>query len=116
MEEWIDETFAGSVRLGLRVRRKLFHARSPYQTIDIVDTDPYGVTLLLDGAMMTSAADEHFYHEMLVHPALTTAPSIRRVLVVGGGDGGTVREVLRYCEVEHVTLCEIDKLVVDASR
>ncbi len=116
MGEWFDETFKDQVRLGLRVRRSLLHSKSEYQTIDIVDTEPYGVTLLLDGAMMTSVREEYFYHEMLVHPALTVAPSIRRVLVVGGGDGGTVREVLRYREVERVILCEIDALVTEACK
>src|SRR5687768_9191947 len=116
MSLWFDEEFQSRVRLGLRVTRSLLHTRSEYQTIDIVDTEPYGVTLLLDGAYMTSVADEFHYHEMIVHPALTTAPAIRRVLVIGGGDGGTVREVLRYSEVEHVTLCEIDGDVVEAAK
>ena len=74
------------------------------------------MTLLLGGAYMTSVADEFFYHEMLVHPALTSAPSIKRVLVIGGGDGGTVREVLRYREVEQVVLCELDGMVVEACK
>ena len=109
---WFEEDFQDRVRLGLRVTRSLLHTKSEYQTIDIVDTVPYGVTLLLDGAYMTSVGDEFHYHEMIVHPALTTAPSIRRVLIIGGGDGGTVREVLRYREVEQVTLCEIDGMVI----
>jgi spermidine synthase len=113
---WFEETFQDRVRLGLKVRSSVLHTRSDFQTIDIVDTEPYGVTLLLDGAYMTSVADEFFYHEMIVHPALTTAQAIRRVLVIGGGDGGTVREVLRYPEVEHVTLCEIDGGVVEACK
>jgi spermidine synthase len=113
---WFDETFQDRVRLGLKVRSSVLHTRSDFQTIDIVDTEPYGVTLLLDGAYMTSVADEFFYHEMIVHPALTTAQAIRRVLVIGGGDGGTVREVLRYPEVEHVTLCEIDGGVIEACK
>jgi spermidine synthase len=113
---WFEETFKDLVRLGLKVKASLLHAASEYQTIDIVDTEPYGVTLLLDGAYMTSVADEYFYHEMLVHPVLTTAPAIARVLVIGGGDGGTVREVLRYREVEQVTLCEIDGAVIDACK
>lgn len=116
MDPWIEETFKDLVRLGLRGRRSLLHARSRYQTIDIVDTEPYGVTLLLDGAMMTSVGEEHFYHEMLVHPALTVASSIRRILVVGGGDGGTAREALRYRDVEQVILCEIDVMVTEACR
>jgi spermidine synthase len=113
---WFDETFQDRVRLGLKLRGSVLHTRSDFQTIDIVDTEAYGVTLLLDGAYMTSVADEFFYHEMIVHPALTTAQAIRRVLVIGGGDGGTVREVLRYPEVEHVTLCEIDGGVVEACK
>jgi len=113
---WFDETFKDKVRLGLHVKRSLLHAQSPYQIIDIVDTVPYGVTLLLDNAMMTSVADEYFYHEMLVHPALTTAPSIKRVLVIGGGDGGTVREILRYREVEQVIMVEIDQMVTEACK
>jgi spermidine synthase len=116
MALWFEEDFQDRVRLGLQVTRSLLHTRSEYQTIDIVETEPYGVTLLLDGAYMTSVADEFHYHELIVHPALTTAPSIRRVLVIGGGDGGTVREVLRYREVEQVTMCEIDGLVIEACK
>ncbi len=113
---WFEETFQGRVRLGLPVTRSLFHGKSEYQTIDIVETETYGATLLLDSAYMTSVGDEYFYHEMLVHPALTRAASIARVLVIGGGDGGTVRELLRYPEVEQVVLCEIDAMVTQACR
>lgn len=103
------------MRFALPIRRTLLHARSRWQTIDVVETE-LGPTLLLDGAYMTSVAEEFFYHEMLVHPALTVAPRIARVLVIGGGDGGTVREVLRHPEVEHVVMCELDEMVVEASR
>jgi spermidine synthase len=112
---WFDEDFENRVRFGLNVKRTLLRAQSEYQAVDVVDTD-FGKTLLLGGAYMTSVADEFFYHEMLVHPALTCAPSIKRVLVIGGGDGGTVREVLRYREVEQVVLAELDGLVVDACK
>jgi spermidine synthase len=113
---WFDETFQGRVRLGLHVTRSLFHGKSQYQTIDIVETEPYGATLLLDSAYMTSVGEEYYYHELLVHPSFTSAPAIKRVLVIGGGDGGTVREVLRYREVEHVTMCEIDEQVTEACK
>src|SRR5262245_44957490 len=113
---FFDETFQGRVRLGFHVTRTVFHGQSEFQTVDVVETEAFGRTLLLDGVYMTSVGDEYHYHELLVHPVLTTAPACRRVRVSGGGDGGTVREVLRYREVEHVTLCEIDKLVIDASR
>lgn len=115
MTRWQEETFQGRVRFGLPVRRTLFAARSEYQAIDIVETE-LGPTLLLDGAYMASVAEEFFYHEMLVHPPLTTAPRIERVLVIGGGDGGTVREVLRYREVRQVVMCELDPMVVSACR
>ncbi len=115
MTRWQEETFQGRVRFGLPVRRALLATRSEYQAIDIVETE-LGPTLLLDGAYMASVAEEFFYHEMLVHPALTTAPRIARVLVIGGGDGGTVREVLRYREVERVVMCELDPMVVAACR
>ena len=103
------------MRFGLNVRRTLLRTASEYQSIDIVETE-LGATLLLGDAYMTSVADEFFYHEMLVHPALTVAPQIRRVLVIGGGDGGTVREVLRYREVQKVVMCELDGLVVEACK
>jgi len=112
---WQDETFQGRVRFGLPVRRTLLATRSEFQAIDIVETE-LGPTLLLDGAYMASVVEEFFYHEMLVHPALTVARRIGRVLVIGGGDGGTVREVLRYREVERVVMCELDAMVVSACR
>ena len=116
MTLWFDETYEGRVRFGLKVTRSLFHGRSEYQEIDVVETAQFGKVLALDGVFQTSIGDEFHYHEMLVHPALTTAPNIRRVLVIGGGDGGSVREVLKYSEVQDVTLCELDEMVVRACQ
>jgi spermidine synthase len=116
MALWFDETYAGKIRFGLKLKRSLFHGKSEFQSVDIVETEEFGRALALEDAWMTSERDEAHYHEMIVHPALTTAPRIRRVLVIGGGDGGTVREVLRYPAVEHVTMVELDKLVVDACK
>jgi spermidine synthase len=116
MALWFDETYGGKIRFGLRLKRSLFHGKSEFQSVDVVETEEFGRALALEDAWMTSERDEAHYHEMIVHPALTTAPNIKRVLVIGGGDGGTVREVLRYPEVEHVTLVELDKLVVDACK
>lgn len=113
---WYDETFDGHTRLGLLVKETLFSGQSPYQAIEVVDTTGFGRVLIIDGVFMTSEHDEFLYHEMLVHPALTTAPSIERVLVIGGGDGGTVREVLRHPEVRQCVMVEIDEMVVDASK
>ncbi|HKU44956.1 MAG TPA: polyamine aminopropyltransferase [Polyangiales bacterium] len=116
MALWFDETYEGKIRFGLRLKRSLFHGRSEYQSVDVVETEEFGRALALEDAWMTSERDEAHYHEMIVHPALTTAPSIRRVLVIGGGDGGSVREVLRYPEVESVVMVELDKLVVDVCK
>lgn len=116
MPMWFDETFGGRVRLGMAATQYVYKGKSEYQTVDIFDTVPFGRALALDGVYQTSVGDEYNYHEMLVHPALTTAPCIKRVLVIGGGDGGTVREVLRYPEVEQVTMVELDELVTQACK
>src|ERR1700754_1277598 len=96
MALWFDETYGGDIRLGLRVKRTLYHAQSEFQSVDVIETAAFGRALALDGAWMTSERDEAHYHEMIAHPALTGAARIQRVLVIGGGDGGSVREGLRY--------------------
>lgn len=113
---WYDETFDDHTRLALRVNQTLFSGRSRYQKIEVLDTAAFGRVLAIDGIFMTSEHDEFLYHEMLVHPAMTTAPRIERVLVIGGGDGGTVREVLRHPEVEQCVMIEIDEMVVEVSK
>ena len=116
MSEWYDETFDNNTRLGLRVTNKLFSGQSEYQKIEVIETASFGRVLVIDGVFMTSEYDEFLYHEMLTHPALTTAPSVERVLVIGGGDGGTVREVLRHDGVQACVMIEIDEMVVDACK
>lgn len=116
MALWFDETYAGKIRFGLKLKRSLFQGRSEFQSVDVVETEEFGRALALEDAWMTSERDEAHYHEMIVHPALTAAARIQRVLVIGGGDGGTVREVLRHPEVEAVTMVELDKLVVDVCK
>ncbi len=113
---WYDETFNDHTRLGLRVKETLFSGESPYQKVEVIDTVGFGRVLVIDKVFMTSEYDEFLYHEMLVHPPLTTAPDIERVLVIGGGDGGTVREVLRHPDVKECVMIEIDPMVVDASK
>ena len=113
---WYDEIFNDHTRFGLQVKETLFAGQSRYQTIEVIDTIGFGRVLVIDNVFMTSEYDEFLYHELLVHPALTTAPSIERVLVIGGGDGGTVREVLRHPEVKKCVMIEVDRMVVDASK
>lgn len=117
--KWAEETFGEGdalSKIGFLGSRVRCDVQSDFQRIEIIETEAAGPVLLLDGALMTSAAHEHFYHEMLVHPALTAVQDIRRILVIGGGDGGTVREVLKYPWVKSVTLCEIDPGVIEACR
>ncbi len=96
--------------------RVIYHERSDYQDILIFENPIWGRVLFLDGLLMLTEKDEFFYHEALVHPLLTSLDDIREILVIGGGDGGTVREVLRYREVERVLVVEIDEKVINASR
>ena len=82
----------------------------------VLDTLQFGRMLVLDGMVQLTAADEFVYHEMIVHPAMRTHPAPKVVVVVGGGDGGTVREICKYPSVEKIILVEIDEQVVEASR
>ena len=116
MTDWYDETYRDHMRFGVAVSRHIFDGKSDFQRVEILDTLRFGRTLVIDGVFMTSEEDEFLYHEMLVHPALCTAERIGRVLIIGGGDGGTAREVLRHPEVREVRMVEIDGLVVEACR
>ncbi|MFM8275932.1 MAG: polyamine aminopropyltransferase [Cyanobium sp.] len=111
---WIDEIFDG-VRYGL-AGQVIAEQQSPYQRVTIIDSERYGKGLLLDGCWMTAERQERHYHEAIAHPALCSAAVIERVLVIGGGDGGTARECLRHPEVRHLDLVEIDGLVVEWSQ
>ncbi|MFA6316598.1 MAG: polyamine aminopropyltransferase [Elusimicrobiota bacterium] len=115
-EKWVDEVYQGVLRTGFRVRRRLFSGRSPFQKVEVVETAGHGRLLLIDGMTMVSDRDEFVYHETIAHVPLCVHPRPRRVLVIGGGDGGSVREVLRHRCVESCALVEIDGLVVEASR
>jgi spermidine synthase len=92
---------------------RLHSEQSEFQKIDIIDTDRYGRVLMLDGVVQTATADECFYHEMLVHVPIYAMASAKNILIVGGGDGGSLREVLKHPQVEKVTMVEIDERVVD---
>ena len=114
MVGWIDEEHRG-VRYGL-AGELLVEETSPFQRISVIHSERYGRGLLLDGCWMTAEHQERHYHEPLVHPALCGAKSIERVLVIGGGDGGTARECLRHSGVQHLDLVEIDGRVVELSQ
>jgi len=98
------------------IKAIVFSKQSPFQQIEILETHSYGQCLVLDGKMQSSEADEFIYHEALVHPALLTHPDPRHVLIVGGGEGATLREILRHRSVEKVLMVDIDQEVVEACR
>lgn len=106
-----------SQALSLRYTKDiLFNERSSFQTVRVFETASYGKMLTLDGAIMCTERDEFHYHEMLVHPAAQSHACPKHALVIGGGDGGSVRELLRYPSIEKITLVEIDEVVVRASK
>ena len=94
------------------IRRVLLSTQTPYQSLDILELGSYGKALVLDGKVQSSLFDEFIYHETLVHPAMLAHPAPRQVFVVGGGEGATLREVLRYPTVERALMVDIDEEVV----
>lgn len=116
MDLWIRERFQNRTELGYKVSDVLHHSVSEFQEIDVVETVALGRMLLLDGMVMTSERDEFIYHEMISHIPMLAHPNPKTVLVIGGGDGGTIREVLKHPSVERAVLCEIDGDVIEVSK
>ena len=116
MELWFTEKHTPNVRFSIKVDRQLYSGKSEFQRIDIFDSREFGRFLTLDGYMMLTEKDEFIYHEMISHVPMAVHPKAKNILVIGGGDGGTVREVLRYPTVEKIDLVEIDELVVEVCK
>lgn len=109
---WYSEYHAPGVRFSIKVNSQLHHEKSEYQLISVFDSAEYGRFLTLDGIMMLTERDEFIYHEMITHPAMAVHPNVRRVLVIGAGDGGVVRELAKYSQIEEIEVVEIDQRVV----
>jgi len=116
MELWFTEKHTANVNFSIKVDRQLYAGQSEFQRIDIFDSPEFGRFLTLDGYMMLTEKDEFIYHEMIVHVPMAVNPLAKKILVIGGGDGGTCRELLRYPTVESVDLVEIDELVVEVCK
>lgn len=116
MNTWFSELQTPEVSLGLKVKSVLWQEKTPYQELAVLETLSYGRMLVLDGAVQTTIRDEFVYHEMITHVPLTLHPHPRKVAVIGGGDGGAIREILKHPSVEEAHLIEIDERVVEASR
>ena len=109
--EWYPRGYG----VGFKVKRRLFETQTKYQRLELYETEGFGKLLVLDGTVQLVEVGEESYHEVLVHPVMLAHPNPRRVLVIGGGDGGTLREVLKHKTVEKAIMVEIDEGVVEAS-
>ena len=114
-DRWIEETFHPHWRVRLKADKVLHEVKTEHQHLVIFENETWGRVLMLDGVCQLTTSDEFIYHEMMAHVPLMALNKPRRVLVVGGGDGGVLREVLKHPSVEKATLCEIDRSVVDLS-
>lgn len=116
MELWFSENHTKNVKFSVKVTKQLYSHKSEFQQIDVFESPEFGRFLTLDGYMMLTEKDEFIYHEMITHVPMAVHPNVRNVLVIGGGDGGTVRELLKYPEIETIDLVEIDEEVVEVSK
>jgi len=114
---WYHEYYTGrNVGLFMKINKMIYSDVSKYQRIDIFENPDLGTVFALDGITMTTDKDEFTYHEMLVHVPMFLHPNPKKVLIIGGGDGGSTREVLKHDYVEKLVLCEIDEKVIEASK
>ncbi len=117
MTEFYQEITPAGFGIAIKQKEVLFSKQSPFQKVEIFDTDStLGRVLTIDDLMMTTEGDEYHYHEMIAHIPMMHHKAPKTVLVIGGGDGGTVREVLKHDTVEKVVLCEIDGMVIEACK
>ncbi len=116
MELWITEQQNENVNFSTRVKKTLYTGKSEFQDISVLETEYFGKMLILDGVIQTTTFDEFIYHEMIVHVPMFTHPNPKRVLVIGGGDGGSVRETSKHACVESVNWIDIDSKVIETCR
>ncbi len=116
-QQWFYErSFRGSLAFGAKIKKVLHEEQSQFQNIKVIDTEPVGKLLLLDDKTMVADIDEFVYHEVTAHIPYMVHPKVRNVLVIGGGDGGVVREFTKHSDIETIDLVEIDERVIEVSR
>ncbi|MEX0722844.1 MAG: polyamine aminopropyltransferase [Gracilimonas sp.] len=111
-----NEFYNENTGLTIGLKKLLLSEKTDFQLIEVYETDTWGNLMTIDGMVMLSEKDEFVYHEMVAHPVMFAHPNPENVLIIGGGDGGTAREVLKHPSVEHVDMVEIDEAVVRASK
>ncbi len=117
-EVWIEDQYGidQGRSLEIKILKSIEKIKSDFQEIEILESKYFGKVLLIDGIIMLTEADEFCYHEMIAHIPLCVHPQAKKVLVIGGGDGGTVREILKHQEVKEIDVCEIDSAVIELSK
>ena len=116
MDLWFTEKHTDDVNFTIKVKKQLYSGKSYYQQIDVFDTYEFGRVLVLDGFIMLTEKDEYIYHEMVTAVPMAVNPDIKNVLVIGAGDGGTIRELTRYASIEKIDMVEIDEQVVQVCK
>lgn len=116
MEYWYSDKHTKDVKLSMKVKRQIVSHVSMYQKIDILETYEYGRVLVLDGELMITEKDEFIYHEMISHVSMAVHPNVKDVLVIGAGDGGTIRELCKYSTIERIDMVEVDQDLVDICK
>ena len=116
MELWFTENHTDNVKFSMRVDRHIVSVKSDFQKIDVFDTPEFGRVLVIDDYIMLTEKDEFIYHEMITHVPMAVNPNIKKVLVIGAGDGGTVRELTRYNSLKRIDMVEIDRKVVEICK
>lgn len=116
MEMWFSEMHTPNVKISIRIDRQLYSGQSDYQRIDVFDSTELGRFVTLDGSIIFSQADEFVYNEMVTHVPMSVHPQVKKVLIIGGGDGGVAREYCRYPEIEAIDVVEQDDMFVDVCR
>ncbi|MGX6591674.1 polyamine aminopropyltransferase [Cetobacterium ceti] len=109
---WFTEKWSKDTRFSIKVKTHLYSEKTPFQQIDFFNSEEYGNFFTLDGFIMVTEKDEFIYHDMITHVPMGTNPKIKKVLVIGAGDGGTVRELTKYNHIEKIDMVEIDERVV----
>ncbi len=112
----IEESFHQSFAMGFKIKKYLHSEQSTFQKIDVVETESVGRLLLLDGKTMVSDKDEFVYHEVVSHIPYMVSRNCKKVLIIGGGDGGVVREFVKHKDIERIDLVEIDERVIEVSK
>lgn len=116
MELWYTEKQTESFGITAKITKTYVDEQTEFQQLDMIETEQFGTMLVLDGMVMTTVKDEFVYHEMVAHPILFTHPNPEHVLVVGGGDGGVIREIMKHPKVKKAVLVDIDGKVIEYSK